>query len=34
MTRTQVRVFADSGHGVAFQNRNSVISIITTFLQR
>ncbi|GAA4489283.1 alpha/beta fold hydrolase [Microbacterium panaciterrae] len=29
-----VRVFADSGHGVAFQNRHSVTDTATRFLQR
>ncbi|QLD12807.1 alpha/beta fold hydrolase [Microbacterium oleivorans] len=30
----QVRIFADAGHGVAFQNRDSVARIVTGFLQR
>jgi pimeloyl-ACP methyl ester carboxylesterase len=29
-----VRVFADSGHGVAFQNRHSITGTVTRFLQR
>lgn len=29
-----VRVFADSGHGVAFQNRHSVAGTVARFLQR
>jgi pimeloyl-ACP methyl ester carboxylesterase len=28
------RIFADSGHGVAFQNRRSVTATVTRFLQR
>lgn len=34
LRQADARIFADSGHGVAFQNRRSVTATVTRFLQR